>query len=146
MGVYIECEKTSNSCRLGYHGFDQFRNKVAELLNLEFGVHYATLSTSEMMFTFDMTKRRHLYDEFELEAKRIIEENRISKRAIGFLWQPDCQDRISPSACKIIYRAIKDYDGEILYGYTREIGCTMFNDLKVVFKECCDTNSYLIWY
>lgn len=146
MGVTVECKKTGKSCDLGYGGFGRFRKKVASLLNEEFGVHYAKLSTPEMMNVFnsnsDLTQ---IFDEFDREAERLIKKHKISRRAVDFLWQSDYGGKIPPSACKVIYAAIKDYDDSICYGYAGRKDCAMFSDLKAVFKDCCDTNSYLVW-
>lgn len=145
MGVTVECKKTGKSCDLGYGGFGRFRNKVAYLLNEEFGAHYAKLSTPEMMNIFD-SNREQIFYEFDREAERLIKKHKISLRAVDFLWQSDCAGKIPPSACKVIYAAIKGYDDNICYGYAGRSDCAMFSDLKAVFKECCDTNSYLVWW
>lgn len=146
MGVTIKCEKTGANCDLGYGGFGRFRNKVAVLLNEEFGAHYAKLSTPEMMSAFDSDGSKQIFDEFDREAERLIKKHKISLRAVDFLWQPDCDGKIPPSACKVIYAAIKDYDDNICYGYAGRKDCAMFSDLKAVFKDCCDTNSHLTWH
>ncbi len=144
MGVTVECKKTRKSCDLGYGGFGLFREKVASLINEEFGTHYAKLSTPKMMNVFS-SNRAELFDEFNREADRLIKKHKISLRVVDFLWQPDCEGKSPPSACKTIYSAIKDYDDNICYGYAGQPDCTMFKDLKAVIKDCCDTNSYLIW-
>ncbi|MEZ3438628.1 MAG: hypothetical protein K1W18_07090 [Oscillospiraceae bacterium] len=143
MGVTVECKKTGKSCDLGYGGFGRFRKKIAFLLNEELGEHYAKLST---ILTFDIDKRKQMFDEFDREAERLIKKHKISLRAVDFLWQSDCGGKIPPSACKIIYSAIKDYDDNICYGYAGRRDCAMFSDLKAVFKDCCDTNSHLVWW
>lgn len=142
MGVTVECKKTGKSCDLGYGGFWRFRKKVAVLINEELGEHYVKLST---ILTFDIDKRKQMFDEFDREAERLIKKHKISLRAVDFLWQSDCGGKILPSACKIIYSAIKDYDDDICYGYAGRKDCAMFSDLKAVFKDCCDTNSHLVW-
>lgn len=145
MGVTVKCEKTSRSCDLGYGGFGRFREKVASLVNEEFGAHYAKLSTPAMMNLFDSNKEQ-IFDEFDREVERLIKKHKISLRVVDFLWQSDCGGKIPPSACKTIYAAIKDYDDNICYGYAGRKDCAMFSDLKAVFKDCCDTNSHLIWW
>lgn len=145
MGVTIECKKTGKSCDLGYGGFGNFREKVAHLINEEFGKHYAKLLSLEMM-NASKGQRKQQFEEFDRETIRLINKFKISKRAVDFLMQPDCDGKISPSACKIIYSAIKDYDDNIRYGYVGREDCAMFKDLKAVFKDCCDTNSYLVWW
>lgn len=145
MGITIECEKSGRSCDLGYGGFGRFREKVAFLLNEEFGNHYAKLSTPEMMFTFDSEKRKQLYDEFNEETERLIKKYKLSKRAVSFLNMPDCGGKASPSACKVIYKAIRDYDDSVCYGYSGRSNCAMFGDLKQIIKDYSETNSYLIW-
>ena len=146
MGVTVECKKTGKSCDLGYGGFGRFRGKVASLINEEFGEHYAKLSTPEMMFVFDISKREQIFDKFDQETERLIKKHKLSIRSVDFLMQSDCGGKISPSACKIIYSVIKDYDDNICYGYAGRSDCAMFSDLKAVFKDCCDTNSYMVWW
>ncbi len=145
MGVTIECQKTGRSCDLGYGGFCNFREQVAYLINEEFGKHYGKLPSFVIMNIFN-EQRERLAEEFGKETVRLINKHKISKRAVDFLMQSDCGGKISPSACKIIYSAIKDYDDEICYGYAGREDCAMFSDLKAVFKDCCDANSYLVWW
>lgn len=145
MGVTIKCKKTGLGCDLGYNGFRLFREKVAYLLNDEFGAHYAKLPNLAIKFLFDSNGREKAFGEFDRETERLIEKNKISKLAVNFLFQPDTDGKVSPSACKDIYAVIKDYDDSICYGYAGRADCAMFGDLKALFKECCDKNSYLIW-
>ena len=145
MGVTVECKKTGKSCDLGYGGFCNFRERVAHLLNDEFGKHYEELSSPKIMCASGQ-QLQLLLDNFNKETDRLIRKYKISKRAVHFLVQSDCSGKIPPSACKIIYSAIKDYDDNICYGYAGRKDCAMFSDLKAVFKDCCDTNSYLVWW
>ena len=144
MGVTIECIKTHRSCDMGYGGFLNFREKVAHLVNDEFGKHYEKLSTPQML-NIASPEHSQAVKEFDRETIRLINKYRISKKAVDFLLQSDCGGRISPSTCKIIYSKIKDYDDDICYGYAWRDDCAMFRDLKAIFKDCCDTNSYLIY-
>lgn len=148
MGVTVKCKKTGNECDLGYNGFRRFREKVAYLLNKELGAHYAKLPNLANEFIFDSgsDKCKKAFDEFDRETERLIVKNKISKRAVDFLFQSDTDGKIPSSACKIIYAAIKDYDDNICYGYAGRSDCAMFSDLKAVFKDCCDTNSCLSWW
>lgn len=147
MGVTIKCKKTGLSCDLSYGGFLRFRQKVAFLLNEEFGMHYAKLRNlaNEFMFDCESERCKRAYDEFDQETERLIAKHRINKRIVNFLFQPDTDGKILPSACKAIYKIIKGYDDNICYGYAGRKDCAMFRDLKALFKECRDKNSYLIW-
>lgn len=146
MGVTIKCEKTGANCDLGYGGFKNFRERVAYLLNDEFGKHYEKLFQIFIGIGFGDERHKRLAEEFDRETERLIKKHKISKRAAGFLFQADCGGKIPPSACKVIYGAIQDYDDNICYGYAGRKDCAMFSDLKALFKDCCDTNSYLIWH
>lgn len=148
MGVTIKCEKTRSSCDLGYNGFRRFREKIAYLVNKEFGAHYAKLPALANEFAFDCgsEKCKQAYDEFDWETERLIAKYRINKRVVNFLFQSDSDGKIPPSFCKVIYKVIKDYDDNICYGYAGRKDCAMFSNLKALFKECYDNNSYLVWW
>lgn len=145
MGITIRCKKTGLSCDLGYRGFARFRTKVAYLLNEEFGEHYEKLYSPKMMFAFDEKNHKQLYDDFDRETERLIQKHRLSKRIVGFLFESDCDGKCSPAACKAVYGIIKDYDDGICYGYAGRSDCTMFRNMKALFLECSETNSYLEW-
>ncbi|MBD5112112.1 MAG: hypothetical protein HDT42_06185 [Ruminococcaceae bacterium] len=147
MGVTVKCRKTGKGYDLSYNGFRRFRERVAHLLNEEFGTHYAKLPSLAEKFAFDNGSDRCklAFDEFDRETEKLIAKHKINKRAVNFLFQPDTDGKIPPSVCKIIYAVIKDYDDNICYGYAGRSDCAMFSDLKAVFKDCCDTNSCLIW-
>lgn len=145
MGITIECEKTGTGYDMGYGGFGNFREKVAELFNSSFSEHYKKLSTPEMMFCFDEEKKKAMFEEYDRKAKTLIEENHLSTGVVSFLLQSDCEGYVSPQTCKLIYDIIKDYDDNICYGYVARPDCTMFHHLKSLFLECYKNDSPLIW-
>jgi len=144
MGVTIECEKTGTGYDMGYGGFGNFREKVAELYNKAFSEHYNKLGTSEMM-CFDETERRKMFEEYDRETEKLIKKYDLNIAIIDFLMQPDGDGQITPETCKMIYDVIKDYDDDICYGYAGRPDCTMFKHLKLLFLECYENNSEMVW-
>lgn len=145
MGVTIECEKTGTGYDMGYGGFNNFREKVAELYNSVYSEHYKKLSTVEMMFCFDAEKRKKMFEEYNRKTKQLVQEHNLSVEIVDFLLQSDCDGHISPETCKLIYDVIKDYDDNICYGYAGRPDCTMFRHLKLLLLECYENNSNMIW-
>lgn len=145
MGLTIECEKTGTGYDMGYGGFGNFREKVAELYNSIYYQHYKKLSTPEMMFCFDGKKRKRMFEEYDRKTEELILKHDFDVDIIDFLLQPDCNGDISAETCKKLYDVIKDYDDDICYGYVGRTDCTMFRHLKSLFLECYENDSQLIW-
>lgn len=145
MGITIECKKTGMSYDMGYGGFGRFRDKVAMLYNKKLGNHFAILSTAEVMFS-QGEKRKDFFKNFNKETDKIIEDEKLSNKVINFLCQCDCEGDINYGTCKIIYNFIKDYNDDICYGYSGREDCTMFADMKALFKECYENKSKMVWH
>lgn len=143
MGVTIRCKKTGTNYDLGYGGFANFREKVAELCSPEFGAHYAKLDEG---FSLSGEERRKFYEDFDNGTLQLISDGKVSVKIVDFCLQSDCDGKIRYGACKVIYNAIKDYDDSICYGYAGRSDCTMFSDLKELFRECVENKSDLVWY
>ena len=106
MGVNLYNKEYSMD--MGYGSFLQLRNKIAELFNEEFAENYRKLphcSTNSE------------YDENCEKANEIIEKYNLDDDIIDFLYQSDCNGRVTYEACKKLYNIIKDYDDDYMYGY-----------------------------
>lgn len=136
MGVTIWCKKTGTSYDLGYGGFSNLRDKVAELCSKEFGKHYACLiklhSTEE-------------FEEFDRKTKELLDRKVVSVKVVDFCLQSDGGGKIRYGACKEIYNRIKDYDDDICYGYAGRPDCMKFKDFVALVKECYENKSDLVW-
>lgn len=137
MGVTIKCKKTGTKCDLGYGGFFNLRQKVAELCDPEFAEHYKTLINLR-------TKKE--YEDFDQKTEELLARHSVNEKVVDFCLQPDSGGKINYGACKEIYKCIKDYDDNIRYGYSGRSNCMMFKDFVAIIKECCDSKSCLIWY
>lgn len=144
MGVTIRCKKTGLSIDMGYGGFGNLRNKVAELYSEEFGNHYKLIPSSSVMF-LEGERRKSYFEEYDRKTEEMIQSKRLNIKVADFCYQSDCGGVIRYGACKIIYNTVKNYDDDLLYGYAGRSDCAKFSDFKNLLKECCDTKSDLIW-
>lgn len=140
MGITIEHKK--HSYDLGYGGFMMFRQKVATLSHEEFGAHYETLKEAMLLAGED---RFAFYDEYNVKTDKLIERNIVTIEIANFCYQADCEGSISRKQAKQIYEKIKDYDDDIPYGYEQKSHCTMFSDLKAMFKDCAEKGGRIKW-
>ncbi|MEE0992549.1 MAG: hypothetical protein UH542_06185 [Bacteroidales bacterium] len=145
MGVTIYCKKTKSSIDMGYGGFNNLRNKVAELAGGPFYPHYLLLSEPRVMFVFDEKRRKQFFEDFDKRTAELIETKQADIKIVDFLLQPDCGGKIRYGACKNILKAIGDYDDDVLYGYCGRPDCAKFVDFKQILQECVDTKSDLVW-
>lgn len=141
MGISIECKKTHTSFDLGYFGFMNLREKVAELCSPEFGKHYKTLYFAPAVGE----SRSKFFKDFDRKTSELLEKKVVSPKVVDFCLQSDCNGKIRYGACKEIYKHIKDYDDDVCYGYAGRTDCMMFKDFVALVKECYDTKSDLIW-
>lgn len=97
MGVTIYCKKTGTGIDMGYFGFNRLRNKVAELAGEPFGSHIAKLDhppyLTACLFATE-EKKKALFDEYNAETQRMIDEKLVSEKIVDFCLQPDCEGKI----------------------------------------------------
>lgn len=140
MGITIESKNFSAD--MGYGGFMNFRNKVAELSNEEFGKHY--IKTEKAMF-LQGTERETFFKKYDAKTKEMIKDNIVTVEIANFCYQSDCEGSIDQDQAKQIYEKIKDYDDNIRYGYAGRTDCAMFSDLKNIFKDCAENGDTVDW-
>lgn len=141
MGVSISSESFSQD--IGYGGFKRFRTKVAELTNSEFGNHYKKLENASFLMDEEREKYFKQYDD---DTQRMVDEGIVTAEIANFCYQSDCGGEIDQEQAKQIYEVIKDYNDNICYGYAGKKDCTMFSDLKDIFKDCAENGDTVSWY
>lgn len=140
MGITIQSKNFSKD--MGYGGFMNFRKKVAELTDVKFGEHYKSLE--EGMFLWG-EKRDNYFEEYEKMTNKLVENKVVSVEIANFCYQSDCEGSIDQNQAKEIYEIIKEYDDNICYGYSGRPDCTMFSDLKNIFKDCAKNGDTVYW-
>lgn len=140
MGVTITSK--NHSIDMGYGGFSNLRTKIAELTNEEIYQHYCELfQTGVLLGNTDFFKQYNAKTEI-IDKKYEYKYNYI----LYFLYAPDCDATMPPDVCEKIWEVIKDYDDDILYGYTGRPDCAKFNDFKAIVKDCVDNQCDMVWY
>lgn len=135
-------ESKNHSIDMGYGGFNNLRSKVAELTGEEIGNHYKKLDKG--MFLYG-EEREKFFEEYNKKISELADEFEIPHGILNFLYASDCDGKISSSKCKHIYKAIKDYDDNILYGYSGRADCAKFKDFKEIVKDCIDNKCSMKW-
>ena len=149
VGVTICCQKTGSSIDMGYIGFGLLRDKVAELAGEPFASHIAKLKQPPYhlsRFMMSEEERRKLFDEYDAETQRMIEEKKVSIKLVDFCMQPDAGGEIHYDACKELLDVIGDYDDDIAYGYAARRDCAKFADFKELLRECVEHKCMLEWW
>jgi hypothetical protein len=141
MGVTIE--NKNKAIDLGYGGFNLLRTKIAYLTNEELGKFYDELLKGTLLFG---EEREKFFDEYNKRLNQIDEELNVSPYILDFLYAPDCNAKMSVKHCRRIYKVIKDYDDDVLYGYSGRPDCAMFKDFKAIVKDCIDHNIQMYWW
>ena len=141
MGITIESK--NKEIDLGYGGFMNLRTKVAELAGEDIGEHYRNLHKAPM---FGEEQRKEFFKKYdkktaELDKKYNGEINCI----LHFLYASDCEAEMPVDVCEKIYEVIKDYDDDLLYGYSGRADCAMFKDFKELVKDCIDNKCSMEW-
>lgn len=141
MGVTIRCKKTGRSIDLGYGGFANPREKVAELCGDPWASHYAQLGHAPYLGQ----EAKAFYKEFDNETVRILDAKKVSIKIVDFCLQSDCEGSIRYGACKQILKVIGDYDDKICYGYVGRPDCAMFRDFKAILQDCVENKCDMVW-
>lgn len=142
MGVTIGSK--NYSCDLGYGGFGNFREKVAELASAEFGKHYSSLSEPGVMFLTGGERKKY-FSVYNVKTQSLVDNGFVTDEIANFCYQSDCDGKIDKEQASQIYEKIKDYDDDICYGYAGRNDCAMFKDLKQIFKDCTDNGGCVEW-
>ncbi|AIY78663.1 hypothetical protein FDC50_06900 [Clostridium botulinum] len=143
MGITINSK--NKSIDLGYGGFNILRNKVSELVNNEISEHYKELEKSQFLFGED--KRKEFFKVYDAETGRLDKKYDYKYNSVlHFLYACDCGATMEVDVCKEIYEVIKDYDDDILYGYSGRKDCAKFKDFKELVKDCIDNNEPMEWH
>lgn len=140
MGVSIWCKKTHRSIDMGCGGFNNLRNKVADLVGEPWASHYHKLD-----YPFFGEEEKQFFEAFDAETKRLLDEKKVSIKIVDFCLQTDCGGSIRYGACKEILKAIGDYDDNILYGYCGRPDCARFRDFKAILKDCVENKCDMVW-
>ena len=149
MGVTIYCKKTGHGIDMGYFGFNALRNKVAELNGEPFYSHMMKLEKPPYFgarFVMPEEERKKLFEEFDAETQRMVDEKLLSVHVENFCMQPDVGGKIRHTACRELLKVIGDYDDDVQYGYSGRKNCAMFADFKALLQECVDNKCMLIWH
>ena len=141
MGVTVKSKDFSMG--LGYGGFLRLRKKVAELTGKEIGEHYAYLEKG--MFSINESERKKFLDQYNKKTTELAKTHKIPIGILEFLYSSDCNGSLAPSKCKQIYKIIKNYDDNILYGYAGKPDCAKFKDFKAIIKNCIDNKCSMKW-
>ncbi len=141
MGVTIKCKKTGRDIDLGYGGFMQLRNKVAELQGGLFWEHYEGIAKCP----FVGYARKQYFAAFDRRTAELIQQKKVSEKIVDFLLQPDAGGSIHYGACKAILKVIGDYDDDICYGYSGRSDCAMFRDFKAILQDCVENKCDMVW-
>ena len=140
MGVTVESK--NHSIDLGFGGFGNLRKKVAELTGVEIYNHYKELDNGMLLYGEARTK---FFQEYNKKISEIEEKLKIPHGILDFLYASDCNGKLTYGKCKQIYKVIKDYDDNILYGYSGRKDCAMFKDFKEIIKDCIDNKCSMEW-
>lgn len=141
MGISIWCKKTRRSIDMGYGGFNNLRNKVADLVGDPWASHYHKLDYAPIFGD----ARKNFYEYFDAETELLLQEKKVSVKIVDFCLQPDCEGSIRYVACKEILAAIGDYDDDILYGYCGRPDCARFRDFVAILKDCVEHKCDMVW-
>lgn len=141
----VTIESSNHSIDLGYGGFRMLRLKVAELAAPDIFEHYK--KSMDGMRLYDDDERKAFYKSYnaktaELKKKR---KGRMSD-ILDFLYESDCDGIMDVPHCRSIYKVIKDYDDDVLYGYAGRKNCAKFADFKAIVKDGIDSGDGFTWF
>ena len=141
MGInfYTKSKKVNVDYDIGYGGMVRLRNKVAKLLDEEFGNHYESLSSLFGKEDFEI---------FDKKANEIISKNISTKEqelVLDFLFMPDSEGKLTYKHCKAIYDIIKDDTEETVIRYAF-YSKNDWKDFKQILFEISQAKVNLYWH
>lgn len=137
MGVTIESKRYS--CDMGYGGFGRFRDLIAKKVSDKFYNHYSKLSEPKVMFSTG-NERKTFFEKYDAITYKLIEAKEVTEGVANFLYQSDCRGEIDRKQAKEIYKLIKDYDDNVIFGYIGRSDCAKMEDMKKIFSDKTKVN------
>lgn len=136
MGITIESK--NHAIDLGYVGFRTLRVKIAELAAQDIFEHYK--KSMDGMQMYDEDERKSFYESYNAKTAELDRKyNGRMSDILDFLYESDCSAEMDVSHCRSIYKVIKNYDDNILYGYAGRKDCAKFADFKKIVKDGIDS-------
>lgn len=138
MGITIS--NHVKSIDLGMGGYLRLRRTISTLLQCdEFTEIYAELCQPNHSRWVDMgfESEAEYWDDYDSRAVAICEKYELDEEVVSFLYRSDCDcDSVSVKTCRHLWKYIKDYDDDILYGYCGRKDCAKFADFKEIVQTC----------
>lgn len=136
MGVTISNQ--NHSIDLGMGGYHNLCNTIAKCLDEEFyNVYIQLLSGYYKYSDYGFKSQKEFFDDHDKKVIEICNRKQLDEEVVNFLYRPDCSNEsVKPKTCRHIWKYIKDYDDNILYGYCGRPDCARFKDFKKIVEEC----------
>lgn len=140
MGITIS--SPSKSIDMGAGGFANLRTTISKLLNCkEFSDIYEELTSGGQYHYISkgFSSMSEYFDDYDRRALEICERNELDEEVVNFLYRSDCDcDSVSVKTCRHLWKYIKDYDDDFVYGYAGRPDRAMFKDFKAIVQECVE--------
>ena len=140
MGITISNHK--HSIDMGAGGFASLRTTISKLLNCqEFSDLYEDLTSfGQCRYAEKGFKSMDEYFEYhDMRVLEICERNKLDEEVVNFLYRSDCDcDSVSVKTLRHLWKFIKDYDDDCVYGYAGRPDRAMFKDFKQIVRECVE--------
>ena len=135
MGITIRNQE--KSIDLGYGGFANLRNTIANCLDTEFATLYKELTLYYNYREKGFNSQEEFFEDHDNRVLEICTRKNLDEEVVNFLYRSDCDCRsVSYKTCRHLWKYIKDYDDDICYGYIGRPDCAMFKDFKEIVETC----------
>lgn len=135
MGITLT--NRNHSIDLGYAGFNKLRNTIASCLDSEFAELYKELDKSHHYKEKGFSSEEEFFADHDRKVLNLCKKKQLDAEVVNFLYRSDADDTsVSAKTCRHIWKYIKDYDDNIIYGYAARIDRAMFKDFKKIVEEC----------
>jgi hypothetical protein len=140
MGITISSHK--HSIDMGAGGFASLRTTISKLLNCkDFADLYEDLSNMGHIRYIEkgFDSMEEYFEDHDKRVLEICEREKLDEEVVNFLYRSDCDcDSVSVKTCRHLWKFIKDYDDDYVYGYAGRPDRAMFKDFKQIVKECAE--------
>lgn len=138
MGIKISSKRYS--CRMGYWGFNRFRDEAAKQLGTVVYNH-CLVSLPKNYWLMSNKERDEFYRIYNEKPETMIQNGEFDEDIANFIYQPNFKGKINKKQAKKIYQLIKECDDSLSYGYSGHSDCTTMKDMKEIFSD----NSKIEW-
>lgn len=124
---------------MGCGGFLRLRTTISKLVDPELHALYLEIFNNDSFRYKEkgFETEKAYWDDYDERLNRLAQSKLLDPYVLDFLYRSDCScESLSVKHCRHLWKVIRDYDDDVVYGYAGRPDRAMFKDFKRIVEEC----------